>query len=55
MLAHADELAVIGYQDRENLDIMIENAMARHAVHGAVTAKQSSKDAARAGRTRHAI
>lgn len=53
VLARADELAVIGYQDRENLDIMIENAMARHEVHGAVTAKQSSKDVARAGRTRH--
>jgi hypothetical protein len=55
VLARADELAVIGYQDRENLDIMIENAMARHEVHGAVTAKQSSKDVARAGRTRHAV
>lgn len=55
VLARADELAVIGYQDRENLDIMIENAMARQEVHGAVTAKQSSKNVARAGRTRHAV
>jgi hypothetical protein len=55
VLARADELAVIGYQDRENLDIMIENAMARHEVHSAITAKQSSKEVARAGRTRHAI
>ena len=55
VLARADELAVIGYQDRENLDIMIENAMARLDVGGSVTAKQSSKDVARAGRTRHAI
>lgn len=55
VLARADELAVIGFQDRENLDIMIENAMARHEVHGSITAKQSSKEVARAGRTRHAI
>ena len=55
VLARADELAVIGYQDRENLDIMIENAMARQEVHSAMTAKQSSKEVARAGRTRHAI
>ncbi|HZD10543.1 MAG TPA: DNA double-strand break repair nuclease NurA [Candidatus Binatia bacterium] len=55
VLARADEMAVIGYQDRENLDIMIENAMARHEVHSAITAKQSSKEVARAGRTRHTV
>jgi hypothetical protein len=55
VLARADELAVIGYRDRENLDIMIENAMERHGLAGTVTAKQSSKDVARAGRSRHEI
>lgn len=53
VLARADEMAVISFQDRENLDIIIENAMQRYDVGGTVTAKQSSKDVARAGRTRH--
>lgn len=53
VLARADELAVVGYSDRESLDVMIANAMSRQGLAGRATAKQSGKDVARAGRTRH--
>lgn len=53
VLARADEMAVVGYRDRESLEIMIENAMERYGLAGSVTAKQSSKSVARAARTRH--
>lgn len=53
VLARADELAVVGYRDRESLDVMIGNAMNRQGLAGRATAKQSGKDVARAGRTRH--
>jgi hypothetical protein len=55
VLARADELAVIGFRDKENLDILIENAMARYGINRFGTAKQSSKDVARAGRARHGM
>lgn len=55
VLARADEIAVIGRRDQENLNLMIENAMQRQGITAAPTAKQSSKDIARAGRKRHEI
>lgn len=53
VLTRADELAVVGARDRENLEMMIATAMERYGLYGSVTAKQSGKNVARAGRTRH--
>ncbi|MFW6070265.1 MAG: DNA double-strand break repair nuclease NurA [bacterium] len=55
VLARADELAVVGFRDKESLDIMIENAMQRYGLAARPTAKQGSKNVARAGRTRHGM
>lgn len=55
VLARADEIAVIGRRDQENLELMIENAMQRQGITARPTAKQISKDIARAGRKRHEI
>jgi hypothetical protein len=55
VLARADELAVVGRQDQQNLEILIENAMQRQGLDAAMTAKQQSKEWARAGRTRHEL
>jgi hypothetical protein len=54
-LTRADELAVVGRSDQENLNVMIENAMQRQGINQFMTAKQSTKDWARASRTRHEI
>jgi hypothetical protein len=53
VLTRADELAVVGTRDRENLEMMIATAMERYGMYRSVTSKQSGKDVARAGRTRH--
>ncbi|MDT8305705.1 MAG: DNA double-strand break repair nuclease NurA [Anaerolineae bacterium] len=53
VLTRADELAVVGARDRENLEMMIATAMERYGLYGSVTSKQSGKNVARAGRTRH--
>lgn len=53
VLTRADELAVVGSRDRENLEMMIATAMERYGMYHSVTSKQSGKDVARAGRTRH--
>ena len=55
VLARADEIAVVGRRDQENLNLMIENVMHRHGITALATAKQGSKDIARAGRTRHEL
>lgn len=55
VLARADEIAVVGRRDQENLNLMIENAMQRQGITSRSTAKQSSKEFARAGRKRHEI
>ncbi len=55
VLARADEIAVVGRRDQENLDLMIDNAMQRYGLSSNPTAKRSSKDIARAGRTRHGL
>jgi hypothetical protein len=55
VLARADEIAVVGRRDQENLNLMIDNVMHRHGITALATAKQGSKDIARAGRTRHEL
>ncbi len=55
VLARADEIAVVGLRDQENLNLMIDNRMQRHGISGQATAKQGSKELARAGRTRHEL
>lgn len=52
-LTRADEIAVVGRQDQEHLDVLIENAMQRHGLDRSATAKQRAKGFARAGKTRH--
>jgi hypothetical protein len=54
-LTRADEIAVVGRQDQQHLDVLIENAMQRHGLSGEATAKQLAKEIARAGKTRHEI
>ncbi len=53
ILARADEMAVIGHQDHEELNFMIDLHMQRYGVENRLTAKQSSKEIARGGKTRH--
>lgn len=53
VLARADEMAVVGHREHEELDFMIELAMQRLGIEGQITAKQGSKEVARGGRTRH--
>jgi hypothetical protein len=52
-LMRADELAVVGRDDETNLNVMIDQYMQRAGIQGSVTAKQSSKESARGGRTHH--
>jgi hypothetical protein len=54
-LTRADEIAVVGRQDQEHLDVMIKNSMQRHGLGRSATAKQRAKDLARAGKKRHEI
>ena len=54
-LARADEMAVVGRQDANELNFMIDVIMERHGLNADITAKQSSKDIARGGKTRHEI
>ncbi len=53
VIARADEMAVVGRQDNENLNFLIDVAMQRHGVASRLTAKQGSKGLARGGKTRH--
>lgn len=53
VLLRADELAVVGRDDETNLNTMIDQYMQRAGVQGSITAKQSSKEIARGGRSRH--
>lgn len=53
VLARADEMAVIGRRDHEELDYMIDHHMQRHGVSSRFTAKKGSKGLARGGKTRH--
>ena len=53
VLTRADEVAVVGRQDQASLELMITNALARDGQQVTATAKQTGKDLARAGKTRH--
>lgn len=55
ILTRADEVAVVSFNDHENLNLMIAQAMQNVDLQSQVTAKQSGKTIARAGRTRHQI
>lgn len=52
-LTRADEMAVVGRRDQEELNFMIELAMQRQGIESSLTAKQGSKEVARGGKTRH--
>jgi hypothetical protein len=52
IIARADELAVVGHQDHQNLDFLIEATMQKHGISSSLTAKQGSKGLARSGKTR---
>jgi hypothetical protein len=55
VLARADEMAVVGHQEHEELNFMIELFMQRQGIESAMTAKQHSKEIARGGKTRHGV
>lgn len=52
VLARADELAVIGHQDHQELDLLIDLHMQKQGAPGGLTAKQAGKNLARSGKTR---
>ncbi|MCA9970925.1 MAG: DNA double-strand break repair nuclease NurA, partial [Anaerolineales bacterium] len=52
VLARADEMAVIGHRDHEELDFLIDLTMQRYGIARTLTAKQGSKGLARGGKTR---
>jgi hypothetical protein len=54
-LTRADEIAVVGRQDQAELDHRIALRMQTFGLEGTLTAKQTSKDIARGGKTRHEI
>lgn len=53
VLARADEMAVVSHRDQEQLNFMIDIFMERYGINRVITAKQSSKNLARGGKTRH--
>ena len=53
VIARADEMAVVGRQDNENLNFLIDVTMQKYGIESRLTAKQSSKGLARGGKTRH--
>jgi hypothetical protein len=55
VLTRADEIAVVGRQDQANLERMIANALQQDGFNLSATAKQTGKDIARAGKTRHGL
>jgi hypothetical protein len=55
VLTRADEMAVVGRQDQAELDHRIALRMQSAGLEGTLTAKQTSKDIARGGKTRHEI
>lgn len=55
VLTRADEMAVVGRQDQAELDHRIALRMQTVGLEGVLTAKQTSKDIARGGKTRHEI
>lgn len=55
IITRADEKAVVGRQDQAELNHWIELKMQQLGITAAITAKQSSKEYARAGKTRHEL
>ncbi|MCP4427933.1 MAG: DNA double-strand break repair nuclease NurA, partial [Chloroflexi bacterium] len=55
VIARADEMAVVGREDNENLNFLIDVTMQKYGVESRLTAKQGSKGLARGGKTRHKI
>ncbi|MBP8001858.1 MAG: DNA double-strand break repair nuclease NurA [Chloroflexi bacterium] len=53
ILTRADEVAVVGKQDQDYLDSWIALTMQKYGISSSQTNKQSTKDVARAGKTRH--
>lgn len=53
VLARADEMAVVGHREHEELNFLIQLAMQRLGVESGITAKQNSKELARGAKTRH--
>jgi hypothetical protein len=52
VLTRADEIAVVGRGDTAELNNWIELQMQREDIYSSATAKQSTKDIARAGKTK---
>ncbi len=52
ILARADEIAVVGHRDHEELEFAIELQMQKQGVRSAPTAKQGGKNLARGGKQR---
>jgi hypothetical protein len=55
VLTRADEQAVVTFKDKEHLDTMIGNKMQQYNMMAGITAKQSTKNIARAGKSRHGV
>ncbi|MCB8966966.1 MAG: DNA double-strand break repair nuclease NurA [Ardenticatenaceae bacterium] len=55
VIARADEMAVVGHQDHEELNFMIDLYMQKHGLSRSLTAKQGSKGLARGGKTRFGV
>ncbi len=53
VIARADEMAVVGRDDNQELNYLIDLKMQEHGVDMSMTAKLGSKNLARGGRTRH--
>ena len=55
VIARADEMAVVGHQDHEELNFMIDLTMQKNGIPSSLTAKQGSKGLARGGKTRFEV
>lgn len=55
VITRADEVAVVGKRDQQELDNRIALKMESQGVAGAVTAKQQAKEYARSSKTRHEV
>jgi hypothetical protein len=55
IITRADEQAVVTFRDKEHLDTMIGNKMQQYDMTAGITAKQSTKNIARAGKSRHEV
>lgn len=53
VITRADEIAVVGRREQEELEYMISLRLAKQGISTRTTSKQQSKDYARSGKTRH--